>query len=150
MGIELFERAAEARGRILRVEQLVAAGAEPVASHGPGFLFTFHGLQKIFGLLAPPEQTAIAVGSQIWIGGMLELVCGIAIALGLFSSLAAFVASGMMAVAYFQFHWKFQMDSAFFPIVNGGEMAVLYCFLFLYIACRGPGRWSLSPRRSSD
>jgi putative oxidoreductase len=114
-----------------------------------GLLFMFHGLQKIFGVLASPEHPAPAVGSQIWIGGMLELVCGIAIALGVFASLAAFVASGMMAVAYFQFHWKFQLDRGFFPIVNGGEMAVLYCFLFLYVACRGPGVWSLAVRRSS-
>src|SRR5262245_39242057 len=114
-----------------------------------GFMFTFHGLQKIFGVLAPPEQGTVAFGSQIWIGGVLELVCGIAIALGVFASLAAFVASGMMAVAYFQFHWKFQLDRNFFPGVNQGELAVLYCFLFLYVACRGPGVWSLAVRRSS-
>lgn len=101
-----------------------------------GALFTFHGIQKIFRLWTetPPE-----VGSQLWIGGLLELVCGAAIALGIYTPLAAFVASGMMAVAYLQFHWRFQFDSNFFPIVNKGEMAVLYCFLFFYIACRGSG-----------
>ena len=87
-----------------------------------------------------------AVGSQVWIGGVLELLCGAAIALGVVTSLAAFVASGMMAVAYFQFHWKFQLDSGFFPAVNGGEPAVIYCFLFLFLATRGNGAVSLDTR----
>jgi putative oxidoreductase len=113
-----------------------------------GFLFAFHGMQKIFGLLSEYPQPP--VGSQMWIGGILELVCGLAIALGIFAPLAAFVASGMMAVAYFQFHWKFQFDRNFFPAVNQGEPAVVYCFLFLYMACRGPGPWSLAVRRSAD
>lgn len=103
-----------------------------------GLLFSFHGMQKIFGILtdqAPP------VGSQLWIGGVIELLCGLLIAVGFQTRLAAFLASGTMAVAYFQFHWKFQMDSNFFPGVNHGELAVVYCFLFLYIACRGAGKW---------
>jgi putative oxidoreductase len=108
-----------------------------------GAMFTFHGVQKIFGVLTDEQPP---VGSQLWIGGVLELVCGAAIALGLFTRVAAFVASGMMAVAYFQFHWDFQLDAGFFPTVNGGELAVLYCFLFLYIACKGPGRCSLDNR----
>ncbi|MDZ4773299.1 MAG: DoxX family protein [Planctomycetota bacterium] len=106
-----------------------------------GILFTFHGLQKIFGLLA--EHESPEAGSLLWIGGILELVCGVAIAIGLRASFAAFIASGMMAVAYFKFHWKFQFDANFFPIVNKGELAVLYCFLFLFIACRGSGPWSV-------
>ncbi len=109
-----------------------------------GALFMFHGVQKIFGILTDHQPP---VGSQLWIGGALELVCGAAIALGLFTSWAAFVASGVMAVAYFQFHWKFQFDSAFFPAVNKGEPAVLYCFVFLYIACKGSGVWSLDAAR---
>ena len=109
-----------------------------------GAMFTFHGVQKIFGVLTEyqPER-----GSQIWIGGLLELVCGAAIALGVSTRLAAFIASGMMAVAYCQFHWKFQFDSNFFPAVNEGELAVLYCFTFLYVACKGGGPWSLDNRR---
>jgi putative oxidoreductase len=106
-----------------------------------GTMFAFHGMQKIFGLFA--EQGQPPPGSQLWIGGILELICGTAIALGLRASFAAFIASGMMAVAYVQFHWRFQFDKAFFPIVNKGEPAVLYCFLFLFIACRGSGMWSL-------
>jgi len=110
-----------------------------------GLLFSMHGMQKLFGLFAdqmPP------MGSQLWFGGIVEFTCGLAIAVGLFTSWAAFLASGQMAVAYFQFHWQLKMGAAFFPIVNKGEMALLYCFAFLYIACRGPGAWSLDAMRS--
>jgi putative oxidoreductase len=82
-------------------------------------------------------------GSQFWVGGLIELSCGAAIALGLVTSLAAFLASGEMAVAYIPFHWKLQFDSRFFPIVNRGELPVLYCFVFLYVACRGSRPWAL-------
>lgn len=110
-----------------------------------GLLFSFHGMQKIFGILATHPQPA--VGSQMWIGGVLELVGGILIAIGLLTVIAAFICSGMMAVAYIQFHWQFAFDSKFFPVVNQGEMALLYCFLFLFVACRGPGMWSVDSRR---
>lgn len=109
-----------------------------------GALFSIHGMQKIFGVLGGHVQE---VGTQAWFGGIIELVCGIAIALGLFASPAAFLASGTMAVAYMQFHWKFAFDSQFFPVINGGELAVLYCFVFLYIACRGNGPWSVAGNR---
>jgi len=108
-----------------------------------GALFAFHGVQKIFGVLADQQPP---IGSQIWIGGLLELVFGAVIALGLFTSPAAFLASGEMAVAYTQFHWKLSLDANFFPAVNQGELAVVYCFLFLYIACRGGGAWSFDTR----
>ena len=101
-----------------------------------GPLFAFHGTQKVFGFLA--EQQA-PVMSQLWIGGVIELVTGLLIAAGFLSRWAAFLASGTMAVAYVQFHWKFQFDSNFFPTVNHGELAVVYCFAFLYIACKGTG-----------
>ena len=103
-----------------------------------GLLFAFHGAQKLFGLFGgfqPP------VGSQIWIGGVLELVGGLAILAGFQTRIAAFLCSGMMAVAYMQFHWKFQLGAKFWPAVNQGEPAVIYCFLFLFIACRGGGAW---------
>lgn len=106
-----------------------------------GGMFMFHGVQKHFGVLTDfhPE-----VGSQIWFGGFLELFGGLAILLGFRTRVAAFLCSGMMAVAYFQFHWKFQFGPNFFPAVNLGELAVLYCFVFLFIACRGGGRkWCL-------
>jgi len=105
-----------------------------------GLLFACHGLQKIFGLLTEQQPP---VGSQLWFGGLIELVAGLLIAVGLFTVWAAFLASGTMAVAYLQFHWKFAFDAAFFPIVNRGELAVIYCFLFLFIACHGAGRGSL-------
>jgi putative oxidoreductase len=112
-----------------------------------GFLFMFHGIQKIFGLLT---EYPLPMWSQLWIGGLIELLAGLALVIGLQARVAAFVSSGMMAVAYFQYHWKFQFGSAFLPIVNKGELAVLYCFLFLFIACRGAGKWSLDrdPGRS--
>lgn len=112
-----------------------------------GALFTFHGVQKIFGILS---DHPIEFGSQIWIGGLIELIGGIAIAIGLKTRLAAFLCSGTMAVAYFQFHWKFQLDSNFFPTINQGELAVVYCFVFLYIACRGAGIWSLESKAGKD
>ena len=105
-----------------------------------GFMFLFHGAQKVLGMLAEMQP---AIGSQLWIGGVIELVGGLAIMLGLGTRWAAFICSGEMAVAYFQFHWKFQMGPAFFPGVNKGELAVLYCFVFLLIACKGAGIWSL-------
>jgi putative oxidoreductase len=105
-----------------------------------GFMFLFHGAQKVLGVLTEMQPP---VGSQLWIGGVIELVGGLAIMLGLWTRVAAFICSGEMAVAYFQFHWKFQMGAAFFPIVNKGELAALYCFVFLLIACRGGGKWSL-------
>lgn len=105
-----------------------------------GLMFMCHGLQKVAGLLGGNMQR---VGSQLWVGGIIELVTGLALALGLFTRWAAFFASGMMAVAYFQFHWKFQMGWAFFPVVNKGELAVLYCFVFLMMACQGGMKWCL-------
>jgi len=102
-----------------------------------GLLFAFHGVQKVLGLLTI-EQTELF--TQMWFGGVIELLTGLAIAFGLQTRWAAFLASGTMAVAYIQFHWNFAMDENFFPIVNGGELAVVYCFAFLYIACKGGGR----------
>jgi putative oxidoreductase len=105
-----------------------------------GFMFSFHGAQKVLGVLTEMQP---AVWSQLWIGGVIELVGGLAIMLGLRTRWAAFICSGEMAMAYFQFHWKFQMGPAFFPGVNKGELAVIYCFVFLFIACKGSGIWSL-------
>jgi putative oxidoreductase len=109
-----------------------------------GALFAFHGVQKLFGVFVDRQP---AVGTQLWVGGIIELVAGTAIALGLLTSWAAFLASGTMAVAYVQFHWKGAFDAMFFPAVNRGELAVVYSFLFLFVACRGAGPWSLDARR---
>jgi putative oxidoreductase len=110
-----------------------------------GLMFSFHGMQKIFGILTEHPQPPVA--SQIWFGGMIELVCGLAIAFGLATRLAAFLASGTMAVAYVQFHWRFKLGTALLPGINQGEMAALYCFLFLYLACHGAGPWSVDAAR---
>jgi putative oxidoreductase len=109
-----------------------------------GLMFSFHGMQKIFGVFT---QSQPAIGSQAWFGGVIELVCGLAIAVGLLTSWAAFLASGTMAVAYTQFHWKLELGPRLLPIVNKGELALLYAFLFLFIASRGSGPFSLDRRR---
>ena len=108
-----------------------------------GAMFTFHGAQKILGVLA---ESRPPVGSQLWVGGIIELFGGLAVTLGIGTSLAAFLCSGMMAVAYTQYHWKLRFDGNFFPAVNKGELAVLYCFVFLFISCQGSGRWSLGKK----
>ena len=105
-----------------------------------GFMFSFHGAQKILGILSDFQPV---IGSQLWFGGLIELLAGLAVLLGFQTRAAAFLCSGEMAVAYFQFHWKFQMGRNFFPALNQGELAVLYCFVFLYIASRGGVKWKL-------
>ena len=104
-------------------------------------LFMFHGMQKILGFM--PKYPPPEIGSQLWIGGMIELIAGLMIAIGFRTRWAAFISSGTMAVAYIQFHWKFQGGAAFFPANNDGDAAILYALVFLYIACRGAGIWSL-------
>jgi putative oxidoreductase len=101
-----------------------------------GLLFACHGAQKLFGVLGGTWQLGDAEGL---FAGSIELVGGSLVALGLASSIAAFVASGEMAVAYFRAH----APIGFWPIQNGGEWAVLYCFFFLYVAARGSGCFSL-------
>jgi putative oxidoreductase len=105
-----------------------------------GALFTFHGIEHVIGAFGKAHAP---VGSQFWIGGLIELVCGPLVALGLLARPAAFLACGEMAVAYFQFHWKLAMGAKLLPIVNGGELAVLYCFGFLLVLARGAGPVSL-------
>ena len=100
-----------------------------------GLLFAFHGAQK-FGFLGGQMAPMF---TQVWFAGVIELVGGVLIAIGLLTSVAAFIASGEMAVAYFQAH----APKGTWPGQNGGELAVLYCFLFLYIAARGAGRYSV-------
>jgi putative oxidoreductase len=107
-----------------------------------GLMFMQHGAQKMFGLLLPanqPWQGTPATFSQMWFGGVIELGAGLLIALGLFTRLAGFIASGMMAVAYFQVH----NPQGFFPVLNNGELAALYCFTFLMYAAVGGTRYSL-------
>lgn len=118
-------------------------GAYALLRIASGLMLAFHGVQLVFGYLVPERP---AVGSQAWIGGLLQLGCGLLIAAGAATVWAAFLASGEMAVAYVQFHWKLQGGAEFFPAVNKGELALLYALLFLFIACRGAGRWSVDGR----
>lgn len=105
-----------------------------------GFAFLLHGAQKILGVLTTKQPE---IGSQLWIGGLIELVGGLLIAAGLLTRPAAFLASGTMAVAYIQFHWKGALDENFFPVINKGELSLVYCFLFLFMTFRGGGDVSL-------
>ncbi len=105
-----------------------------------GFMFSLHGFQKIFRVLTDKQPD---VFSQLWFGGVIEIIGGILIMIGFQTRIAAFICSGMMAVAYFQFHWKFSGGEQIFPVVNRGELAALYCFLFLYFATRGAVKWGL-------
>lgn len=101
-----------------------------------GLMFLSHGLQKLFGMFGgqiPP------IASVLGVAGVIELVLGTLIMAGLFTRIAAFVASGEMAVAYFMVHQRM----AFWPLENRGEPAVLFCFAFLYIASRGAGPLSV-------
>ena len=103
-----------------------------------GVLFFQHGAQKIFGILG--AEQSVELGSRLGLAGIIEMVAGALIALGLFTPIAAFIASGEMAVAFFIAHVP---RGSIWPLVNGGEPAVLFCFLFLYLASRDSGDWSL-------
>lgn len=105
-----------------------------------GVLFACHGAQKLFGLFG--GHTMIH-NPLMLAGGIIEFGGGLLIAIGLLTSVAAFIASGEMAVAYFMMHAR----GGFWPIVNKGELAVVYCFVFLYIAAHGSGRFAV--QRSS-
>lgn len=100
-----------------------------------GAMFALHGAQKLFGFLGP----AMTSQTMPLVAGIIEFVGGLLIALGLQAGWAAFIASGEMAVAYFMVH----APNGFWPTVNKGELAVLYCFVFLYVATRGSGAYSL-------
>jgi putative oxidoreductase len=107
-----------------------------------GALFMQHGVQKLFGLLLPPDRPwngAPAAFSQMWFAGVLEVFGGALILFGLFTRPVAFLLAGEMAVAYFQAH----ASRAFWPILNGGENVVLFCFVFLYLFAAGPGPYSV-------
>ena len=107
-----------------------------------GILFACHGAQMLFGAFGgmPPGVPK----ALIWTAGPLEFFGGLLIAIGLFSRITGFILSGMMAIAYFTGH----APHGFWPIVNGGEPAILYCWLFLYIAANGPGAWAVDNVRA--
>ena len=115
-----------------------------------GFLFLAHGLQKVFGMLHSTKIDDVTAHhwfggqpaemfSQMWIGGVIELLGGLLILVGFQTAWAAFICSGTMAVAYFQMH----QPNGLLPAQNGGEKAALYAFVFLFLASRGSGIWSI-------
>ena len=104
-----------------------------------GLMFALHGTQKLFGW-PDPSQPAMRGDTVVLAAGIIEVVGGLLIAIGLLTGFAAFIASGEMAVAYW---WKHAPGNSFWPTMNNGELAVLYCFLFLYIAAAGAGIWSV-------
>ena len=101
-----------------------------------GFCFALHGAQKLFGAF---HGTKMAMFSLLWVAGVIELTGGTLIFLGLFTRPVAFVLAGEMALAYFRQHFP----KGFWPIENGGELAALYCFIFLFFAAAGPGGLNL-------
>jgi putative oxidoreductase len=109
-----------------------------------GLMFTLHGMQKLFGMFGgvPPEAPAFVVYGA----GGIEFVGGLLIAIGLFTGPAAFISSGTMAVAYFLGH-VLPAQGNLNPMVNKGELAVLYCFVFFYMAAHGSGIWSVDAAR---
>lgn len=101
-----------------------------------GFLFIWHGTQKLFNF---PIEFTFGLNPLMMTAGLLEMIGGTLIMIGLFTRATAFLCSGMMAVAY----WMAHGTTAILPIANGGEIATLFCFIFLFIATQGPGIWSV-------
>ena len=121
--------------RVLSVVRIVAA-----------LIFLLHGTQKLFGFPAPPANGFPAAFSLLWIGAILELGGGLLLLAGLFTRPVAFILSGEMAVAY----WMFHAPRNLFPTLNGGDAAILYCFIFLYFVFAGPGPWSADAKLGRD
>jgi putative oxidoreductase len=105
-----------------------------------GLLFLEHGAAKLLHFPVVPMFASGSLPPMILASGIIELVGGALVAAGLFSRVAAFVCSGQMAVAYFMVHFP----QGFFPILNGGELAIVYCFVFLYLAAAGPGSFAVN------
>ena len=118
--------------RVLSVARIVA-----------GLVFLAHGSQKLLGF--PASDMNPPVFSIFWFAGAIELIAGTLITIGLFTRPAAFVASGTMAFAYFIAH----APQNFFPALNGGDAAILFCFFFLYLVFAGPGSWSVDAQRGA-
>ena len=131
---DLVARWSSSAPQLLSVLRIVAASV--FMTTGTMILFAFPS-----GM--PPSGGTAPLMSQIWIGGVLEFVGGALLLVGLFTRPVAFVLAGEMAVAYFQFHFP----QSFWPTINNGVAAVLYCFLWLYFSAAGAGPWSLDARR---
>lgn len=109
-------------------------------------IFLEHGTQKLFGFPAPPAAGLPAAFSLLWFAAVLELVGGLLLMLGLFTRPVAFVLAGEMAFAY----WMAHAPRSFFPALNGGDAAILYCFVFLYFVAAGPGAWAIDIARGAE
>jgi putative oxidoreductase len=109
------------------------------------FTFLLHGTQKLFAFPTgvPPDGGTVPLASQPGVAGLLEVVGGALLIVGLFTRPVAFIVSGEMAVAYFQVHFP----QNFWPTMNGGELAALYCFIWLFFSAAGAGPWSLDATR---
>jgi putative oxidoreductase len=119
--------------RMLSILRIVAA-----------LMFWQHGLQKFFGFpAASPPRPSPVLFSLVWFAGLCELVLSPILAIGLFTRWVALLLSGEMAIAY----WWAHASRSMYPIVNSGELAIMYCFVFLYIACAGAGPWSIDASR---
>lgn len=114
--------------RMLSILRIVAA-----------FVFMQHGAQKLFGFLASPQEATPPLLSLLGLAGVLEFFGGLLLLFGLFTRPVAFILSGEMAVAYFKVH----APKGFWPLKNGGDLAVIFCFVFLYLVLAGGGAWCL-------
>jgi putative oxidoreductase len=106
-------------------------------------LFFSHGSAKLFSYPFIEGLSGVPIGSIYGIAGIIEIIAGVLLVIGLFSRLVAFIVSGEMAIAYFHTH----APQGFHPLLNGGEAAIFFCFIFLYIAAAGPGPWSVDASR---
>lgn len=107
-----------------------------------GLLFLQHGMQKFFGFPDPSKGPVESFASLMGLAGAIEFIGGILFIIGLFTRPVAFIAAGFTAVAY----WMAHAPQGFYPIMNMGELAILYCFVFLYFVTAGPGPWSIDKR----
>lgn len=111
-----------------------------------GYTLLLHGTAKLFGIPHVPMFDGLQIASLYGVAGIIELIFGALLLVGLFTRISAFIASGFTAAAYFIGHVAPNGD-LLFPLLNGGEAAVLFCFIFLYIFVAGPGPWSLDDMR---
>lgn len=131
----MFEGLSKHADKALAVLRIVSA-----------LIFLEHGTQKLFGFPAPPEGGLPPLLSLFGVGGMLELIGGLLLLVGLWTRPVAFILAGEMAVAY----WMFHAPQSFYPALNGGDAAILYCFVFLLLVFTGPGAWSLDRARKRE
>jgi putative oxidoreductase len=128
----VFARAQRFAPELLSVLRIVSA-----------LIFIAHGTQKLFGFPAPPANGLPAMFTLFWFGAILEAFGGLLLLIGLFTRPVAFILAGEMAYAY----WMFHAPRNFYPVLNNGDAAILYCFVFLYLVAAGPGPWSVDAAR---